>query len=247
MEMTNSRFHIQTEHFHGPFDLLLSLIEKRKLHINDVSLTQVADDFIAYVNSHDDFPVEETAHFIVVAATLLLIKSRSLLPELDLTQEEEEDVEDLERRLRLYKKIRRIALLLHPQWLKTPMVSRLATPRPKTVFAPGKLSTDTLHHTLATLLKQTQQTVQTLPEVKVQKVMSLDAMIDRLSRRIERSLTMSFKEFSGLGKEEKVHVVVSFLAMLELVKQGSLRVQQSGAFQDIQLETTQSTDTPRYD
>ena len=81
-------FQIKTEAFEGPLDLLLALIEKRKLFISDISLAEVADDFIEYIKTFDEFPVDMTANFILIASTLLLIKSKSLLPSMTLTSEE---------------------------------------------------------------------------------------------------------------------------------------------------------------
>jgi len=78
-------FEIKTERFEGPFDLLLDLIERRKISINEVALAKVTDNFISYIESHEDFPMKESAQFIFVAATLLLIKSKSLLPNLELS------------------------------------------------------------------------------------------------------------------------------------------------------------------
>src|SRR3989344_9116880 len=97
---SKQQFHVKTEVFEGPLDLLLSLIEKHKLHINDVSLSKVTDDYISYVNAQVDFPMGQAADFILVASTLVLIKSKSLLPTLDLSKEEQGDIADLERRLK---------------------------------------------------------------------------------------------------------------------------------------------------
>ena len=77
---TNAGFTVSAGYFEGPLDLLLSLIEELRMLVSDVSLSEVADAFLAYVSSKESLPVGETAHFIVVAATLLLLKSRSLLP-----------------------------------------------------------------------------------------------------------------------------------------------------------------------
>ena len=86
--MQTAGFAIKTETFEGPLDLLLHLIEKRQFFINDIALAKVTDDFIAYIQERKDMPMGEVAQFIVVASTLLLIKSKSLLPVLDLTEEE---------------------------------------------------------------------------------------------------------------------------------------------------------------
>ncbi|MEK7068247.1 MAG: segregation/condensation protein A [Patescibacteria group bacterium] len=100
---------IKTSVYEGPLELLLELIERRKLLINDISLSQVADDFISYVNTHPELPVGEVAEFISLASTLLLIKSRSLLPTLNLTDEESRDIKQLEYRLAVYQILKEAA------------------------------------------------------------------------------------------------------------------------------------------
>src|SRR3989338_5807938 len=103
-------FVVKQQTFEGPLDLLLSLIEKRKLHINDISLAKVADDYIEHLKSFGQFPIGDSANFILIASTLLLIKSKSLLPNLVLTEEEEGSVEDLERRLKILEHIKALSL-----------------------------------------------------------------------------------------------------------------------------------------
>src|ERR1035437_5139128 len=95
----NSVFQIKMAGFEGPFGLLLNLIEKRKLFINDVSLSVVTEDYLSYMNKLGGLPPMEVSSFILVASTLLLIKSKSLLPNLDLTIEEEGDIRSEERRV----------------------------------------------------------------------------------------------------------------------------------------------------
>ncbi|MDE2172553.1 MAG: segregation/condensation protein A, partial [Patescibacteria group bacterium] len=99
-------FTVKTQTFEGPLDLLLDLIEKRKFFISDISLAKVTDDFITHIKQFENMPMGESAHFILVASTLLLIKSKSLLPELALSVEEQGDIRDLETRLKIYKRIK---------------------------------------------------------------------------------------------------------------------------------------------
>src|ERR1035437_6688374 len=96
-------YKIKTNAFEGPFHLLLSLIEERKFFINDLSLAQVTEDYLNYVNKLEKKNTSEISNFIVIAATLILIKSKSLLPNLNLTSEEESDIHNLEDRLKLYE------------------------------------------------------------------------------------------------------------------------------------------------
>jgi segregation and condensation protein A len=78
-----------------------------------------------------------------------------------------------------------------------------------------------------------------VPKAVVQKVISLEEMMDSLADRITKSMKMSFRDFAGVGKVEKVNVIVSFLAMLELVKQGIIQVRQDKDFHDIEIETNE--------
>lgn len=240
-----SSFLIKSEHFEGPLPLLLSLIEKHKLSINQVSLSKVADDFISYIKSFEDFPIAESADFILTASTLILIKSKSLLPSLVLSKEEEGNIEDLERRLKLYQKIKDLSGNLRKNFGKNPIF--FPNDRPTNpVFSPHETIT------IMRLLESAKNIISVLPKFEklpkavVQKVMSLEEMIGNLSKRIEQSLKLSFKDFSGMGKKEKVHVIVSFLAMLELVKQGAIKVAQNESFSDITIETERDLSTPEY-
>jgi len=239
-------FTIRTEVFEGPLELLLSLIEKRKLHISDISLAQVTDDYISYINTHTGIPVAESAQFILVASTLLLIKSKSLLPVLDLSEDEEADIKDLERRLKWYQRVRELALHLKAQLAEKKLFTRPRALPQEIVFSPSAdLSKDTLREGIQRLI-QALPKVAKVPEKVVAKVISLEEMVNDLTTRITRSLRMSFKEFTG-SKKEKVHMIVGFLAMLELVKQGLIDVQQQEHFGDIEMETQEAIGVPQYE
>jgi segregation and condensation protein A len=242
-EATKQAFIIQANGHEGPLELILELIEKRKLHVNELSLSQVTDDFITFVRSHEAFPMEDATNFIGVAATLLLIKSRSLIPELELSTEEEEDVEDLKRRLEQYEKAREAARLLGQIFGRNVMVpAGEKTPEP--IFAPSRdFTLESIERALADALAALEKE-EALPEVRVRPTVSLEEMMDSLKDRVQRAMTLSFKEFTG-EKTERVEMIVSFLALLELVKQGSVDAAQYDAFGDIRITNT-ATDVPRY-
>jgi segregation and condensation protein A len=238
-------FRVKTQSFEGPLDLLLDLIEKRKLFISDISLAQVTDDFISHIQQFENLPMGESAHFILIASTLLLIKSKSLLPELNLTEEEKGDIQNLELRLKIYQRMKEASKHVG-ELFKGDMIFSQSHARPVTpVFAPD--AEFTLDKSLA-LLKDLIGRLpkkERLPEVVVQKVISLEDMIGTLTKRIQGQLRMSFKSFAGEHKENKVNFIVSFLAMLELVKQGIVHVTQESDFGDIQMETKE-VGVPRY-
>ncbi|MBU0750399.1 segregation/condensation protein A [Patescibacteria group bacterium] len=237
------KFSIQTESFQGPLELVIELIEKRKLLVNELTLAQITDDYVQYLRTHPSFPIEDAADFIGVAATLLLIKSKSLLPELDLTEEESEDVEELQNRLKMYEKTREAARGLSELFGKRVMVSA-GEKKPEPFFAPSRdLVLASIESALADALTALEKE-EKLPEVRVRPLVTIEEMMDRLTTRVQTALHLSFKDFAG-STTEKVEVIVSFLALLELVKQGVVDVAQQGAFGDIDISNTQAA-VPRY-
>ena len=238
-------FLVKTHVFEGPLDALLSLIEKRKLFINDISLSQVADDYITYVKNLENYPIADSAHFILIASTLVLIKSKSLLPNLSLSEEEQQSIEDLEARLSEYQKYKALAVHLRERFGIHISYVRLPSKEKKIVFAPDKGTTTENIYEVVKFVIQNMPKKELVPKAVVQKVISLEETIENLTKRITQSLKMSFKDFSRIGKADKVEVIVSFLAMLELVKQGIIQVRQDKDFQDIEMET-QTIGVPQY-
>jgi len=243
MNETNA-FKIKTEVFEGPLDLLLSLIEKRKLFINDISLAKVADDYIAYLQSLEKFPIADSADFLVIASTLLLIKSKSLLPNLSLTEDENRDVNDLEKRLKIYQRIKELSQHIKVQFGKN-IIFYAEQRKMLPVFSPDATMTkENFLSAIVSVIKALPK-IENIPKAVVKKVISLEEMISTLTNRIQSSIKMSFREFAKVGKEERVNVIISFLAMLELVKQGIVSVKQNNHFDDIEIET-QQTGVPHY-
>ncbi len=237
-------FSIKTASYEGPFEILLDLIEARKLLVNELALANITEEYVQHVRAQETFPVEETANFIQIAATLLLIKSKSLIPDLELTDEENADVEDLKRRLAAYEKVRSAARELARIYGKRVMVPA-GERAPEVSFSPSQdLSAAALATALARVLAA-REAVEILPEVHVKPLVTIEEMMDRLAKRVESALTLSFKEFAG-GTKEKVEVIVSFLALLELVKQGAVAAEQYDVHGDIRISHTAPASVPRY-
>jgi segregation and condensation protein A len=239
----DSGLHIRTDTYEGPFELVLELIEKRKLSISDISLSQVTDDYIQHVRTQAKFPMEDAAQFIGVAATLLLIKSKSLIPDLELSEEEESDVDELKRRLMEYERVREMMRELSRVFGRSVMVSA-GERAPEVVFAPSRdltlvQLTEALADALAALEKE-----EKLPEARVRTMITIEEMMGRLVERVQKKLTMSFSEFAGDAKD-RIEVIVSFLALLELVKQGAMDAAQHDTFADIRITNTAPA-TPSY-
>lgn len=241
----NQNFLVKVESFQGPLELLLSLIEKRKLLINNISLAKITDDYIEYLKKSEHKTIKENSHFILIASTLLLIKSKSLLPTLELTEEEENNIEDLEKRLKIYQRIKNAEKNILDLFLQAPSFFRENNLSTKPVFAPTpKTNLDSIKISILSVLNSFPKK-EILPKKIVQKIISLEEMIGNLTKKIQQNLNLSFREFSNYGKEEKVNIVISFLAMLELVKEGIIEAQQSSQFEDIEMQT-KIFETPNY-
>jgi segregation and condensation protein A len=181
-------FQLKTSYFEGPLELLLSLIEEKKLHISEISLAQVTEDYLNYINaiSESSKTLLDRSQFVVVAATLILIKARSLVPTIELSQEETESIDDLTERLRLYEIVKRYGELFAKQFSKKPSMYRGNPPREKKVpvFTPHEsltieLIVATLHEVCAAL-----PVVQSLPEKSVKVTITLADVMDRVQKAI---------------------------------------------------------------
>ncbi len=264
-DVTNSAsFTIKTEVFEGPLDLLLTLIEKRKLFISDISIAKVTDEYIEHVNRLAEYSLGDRTQFIYIASTLLLIKAKSLLPNLEFTEEEQTDMALLERRLQELAVMRKASHEVQKQFGSCMIFQRGDFKLDMRVFAPSKDATiqnvtDAIQRVLGALPKKVER-----PKILVEKTISLEDTIMKLTERIKNAVRMSFTEFSGrakggragsngsgghggagLDRGQRVEVIVSFLAMLELVKRGVLEAKQEGLFDEIHMES-QDIGVPRY-
>lgn len=237
-------FTVKQEKFEGPLDLLLTLIERRQLHIGDIALAQVTDEFVRYVKDRGEFPLAESAQFAFIASTLLLIKSKALLPALSLSPEEEESIEDLERRLALLKRFRELSRHVRERFCATPLFLPQERLREALFRPPAGLSPLAVRAAAAGIVAALPK-VEALSSATVKKLMSLEEMISHLASRIKQALRLNFGEFSKLHKGEKVSIIIGFLAMLELVKQGVIAVTQDKTFGEIVMET-EELGTPAY-
>lgn len=224
--------------FEGPLDLLLELIEKEKLSITEISLAKVTDDFLVHIKSLGAINPDQLAEFLVVAAQLMLIKSRSLLPSLQLTQEEEGSIEELQRRLKEYKRIKELAKELKKLEAKRErVITREAFFGIEPVFYPPPKLTllmvqDSFLAFLAALPK-----LEKLAEEKIRRIVSLEEKIKHIRLFLENSLERAFSDIVK-GAKEKVEVIVSFLAILELAKQKFVDLRQNKLFEDITITRT---------
>ena len=228
-------YHFRLDHFEGPLDLLLSLIERERLDITTVSLAQITDQYFEYLSKEEQVTLENLSAFLSVASRLLLIKSRALLPVLKFTEEEEDAIDDLEWRLQQYKLFRDAGQKIGQEFARHVNVyARESFLGSVAVFYPPKhLTIDDIARHFRSILGQI-AVPEILPEKSIDQVVSLEERIGHLERHMVERIETSFADFSGSMKT-KIDIIVSFLALLELVKQRIIIAEQQGVSYDIRL------------
>lgn len=223
-------YNIKLEQFEGPLDLLLQLIEKEEMDITKISLAKLADEFIAYLSSQN-ITSEELADFLSTAAKLLFIKSQSLFPNLNM---EDEDGIPLETQLRIYKEYweaaKGIEGILGEKRIgffrdKIPVESSF---RPPPTITGQKLQT-----VFEEIVEQLRATTKDFKPISF-KVISLEERINKLKELVLAKVSFSF---NALNKsKDKAEKIADFLAILELIKQQIVKIEQKTLFSDITIE-----------
>ncbi|MEX2158318.1 MAG: ScpA family protein [Dehalococcoidia bacterium] len=248
IEAQENAFQFKLPVFEGPLDLLLYLIEREELEITAVSLVQVTDQYLSYLRAGEKIDAAQLAEFIAVAARLLLLKSRALLPRPLPDIEEEEDLgEDLVRRLKEYRAFREVAQSLREieeQGLR-------AYPRSAPVREGIPLPTGLDGVTLDSLTKIVQDVLARRPEEQVQeiierRIVTIEEKVDELSRQLETHRRVSFRTFISSCRS-RIEVIIAFLAVLEVIKALRVRAEQDALFGDIALVAIRAGDLPKVE
>lgn len=225
-------YHVRLEQFEGPFPLLLSLIEREQLDLTRLSLSRVADQYLEHIAARD-VSIEHLSEFLSVAARLLLLKSRALLPIFSLTDEEEESIEDLEARLIEYRRYAEAAQKIGRMFASSSRgFHRVAESSIQGVFVmPRGVSPESLAAVFRRVLDAVPVSV-LLEERSVEEVMTIEERIAVLEERMVRRISTAFSEIVAESKDRS-EIIVSFLALLELVRRRNAEVHQDCIFGEI--------------
>ncbi len=223
--------------FEGPLGLLLQLIEKEEMDITQISLAKIADQYIEYIKLAKNLKPEEMADFLVVAAKLLLIKSKALLP--FLKGEAEEEIQEFEDQLRMYqeflaaaKKIE--ALIGKKRFSFAREFNRQAILASAQVFSPPKkLTAAELGQVFGEIIKNIVP-VEKLEEKSLERAVSIEEKILTIQETLLNKIKISFSHILS-GAQNKTEMIVSFLALLELIKQKDVMVMQGEMFGEIEI------------
>lgn len=256
-------YQLKTEKFTGPLDALLALIEEKKMDISEISLAQVTDDFLRFVKELKEEVAREDgaqgagislsvrdhlrilADFIAVASKLLLMKSKLLLPGLEVSEEEQEEMAGLERRLRVYKALKpamkKISLLWsegareHSRGYLMNLSSSLTGEGAPAFFYPDEKTTPVV---LSASLKKLFDVLEKFSyetETIKEKIRTLEEEMSDIADRLQAAGASSLGQIaSGRSRGD---VVLAFLAILHLARDQKVFLRQEESFSDILIET----------
>jgi segregation and condensation protein A len=233
--MTEESFEIHLPQFEGPFDLLLFFIERDELEIHDIPIARITDDFLNYLHQMSILNMEIASEFIYVAATLMRIKAKMLLPryEADDAANETDTKEDLIRKLIEYKRFKEICEDLHPfedERFKQEKRGniRFDIEQADTVALPGEELSELNLYKLMLVYDRLVKRYLTRSEEVTHTVVQYPYTIEQQKKAIENLLKinkmMDFKAIAGQS-ENKVHFVYNFLAVLEMLQQEMIDIQ----------------------
>jgi len=232
-----SGYTVQTAVYEGPLDLLLDLIERAELDITTVSLAAVTEQYLEYLHTLEEMQADEISAFLVMAAKLVQIKSEALLPRPPMREAGEEDVGALlVEQLKLYKRFKEIGKFLEEREVQHLRNYLRLAPPPK---IEGKLDMSDI--TIADLIEAAEEVFsrevekQSLGTVIAAPKVTIREKIDLISKKMGVTTHARFKELLG-ENPTRIEIVVTFLALLELVKRYRVFAKQEGLFAEIEIE-----------
>ncbi len=233
-------YHLNTDKFQGPIATLYEMINEKKLSVSEFSLVDITEDFISYVKSLEGLDKEETSHFIAIASILILLKSKTLIPELVLTEDEDRDILILENQLAAFAILKERMKVIKDAWSKKVLLSaQVNFKNTGKIFVPDpSMNLGYFHAYVTERLSEIVPKEEEKKHVRVYKTVKIEDALSHVRMIISRIKSLNFKNLTDNGDERlreknKRNVVILFLAVLELVKIGEIDVVQEENFSDI--------------
>lgn len=233
---------IKLQQFEGPLDLLLSLIEEQKLNITEIALAEVTEQFLAYIKQLEKLDATSLADYLSIAAKLLVIKSKAILPTLEVGTEEEDIALDLTEKLLLYKQFKEVGKHLKKlDSRRKQSFTRTLTFTDRVSFTPDTAVTrEVLRNSILKVIRGLKE-LDNLPKAQIKEAISIQEKIDHLQIVLSEKIETKMSDLLATAKN-KPEVIITFLALLELIKQKIFVVEQETLFTDITIKKYQQPD-----
>lgn len=242
LTLETNKYKIKIENFEGPLDLLCHLIDKNKMDICDIKISEITDQYICYLNEMERMNLEITSEFLIMASTLLYLKSKSLLPNNDLEDEKELTEEELLRRIIEYKKYKEITKKLKESCeenckkiFKMPDVIEL--PKQKLEVSYTKEVIPDIYKQIVERNEQRlNQNAKNIQKIAITDTYTVESKVKVMFKELLHKKRFVFNKLFSTKKCNSQEVVTAFTGLLELSRRSKVVTEQEKLFGDITVE-----------
>lgn len=241
LTLETNKYAIKIENFEGPLDLLCHLIDKNKMSINDIKLTEITDQYIEYINAMEEMNLEVTSEFLIMASTLIYLKSKSLLPK-ESEDEEELSEEELLRRIIEYKKYKEITKTLRKMYDENAvrfykLPDNIQLPKQKLERNYEKQTiVDAYENIVKINNEKVNQNASNIEKIAITDKYTVASKVKEMLKELVRRPKFIFNALFALNRCEKEEVVTAFSGLLELSRRNKVITNQEELFGDISVE-----------
>ena len=241
LTLETNKYAIRLDNFEGPLDLLCHLVDKNKMDINEVSISQITDQYIEYINAMQELNLDITSEFLVMASTLVYLKSKSLLPkqvedEAELTEEELiHRIIEYKKYKEISKKLREFFTIYSKRFYKLP--DKIELPKRK---LEERYSSDLLEDAYRKLLERNKEKINVnaanIEKIAITETVTVTSKVKDIFRELMKKPKFVFNKLCRTKKYTKLETVTAFTGLLELSRRNKVRAEQEKIFGDITVE-----------
>lgn len=242
LTLETKKYLIKIDNFEGPLDLLCFLIDKNKMNIYDVNLTQITDQYIDYINQMEEMNLEIASEFIVMASTLLYLKSKNLLPKQEETEEEITE-EELIKRIIEYKKFKEISKKFKEDYIKYSdriFKSQELIELPKQTIEKDYTDENIIPDIYLKLIEKSSvklnQNAKNIEKIALVDTYTVYDKVKEMYKVLIKQKRFVFNRLFALNKKNKQEVITAFSGLLELSRRSKVQTNQDILFGDILVE-----------
>ena len=238
LTLETKRYAIKIDNFEGPLDLLCHLIDKNKMNIYDINLSEITDQYIDFLKEQEKLNLEIASEFLVMASTLLYLKSKNLLPE---KEEEEEELteEELIRRIIEYKKFKEISKTLKQNYIENSnryykLQENIELPKQKIEKDYDRFVIPDIYRSVIEKNEQKiNQNAKNIEKIAITDNYTVASKVRQMFKVLIKQKSFIFNKLFSIKKHNKQEVVTAFSGLLELSRRSKIETEQEGLFGDI--------------
>lgn len=239
--LETNKYAIKLQNFEGPLDLLCHLIDKNKMNICDIKISEITDQYIEYLNKMEQMNLEITSEFLVMASTLLYLKSKSLLPSIE-EDEKEISEEELIRRIIEYKKYKEISKKLNEYYKENSkrffkLPDKIELPKQKLELEYSKdIIVQLYKDAIDRNSKRLNQNAKNIEKIAIVENYTVSSKVKEMLKVLIKQKKFIFNKLFSIKKKNKQEVVTAFSGLLELSRRSKVSTNQEELFGNILVE-----------